>query len=89
MDVEKSDIDGAWYVTGFAPRKSEKDKQKEKIEVSISELQIYLANTDWYAVRYAETGVMIPEDIRERRQSSREEIDALRLELSALKDGAL
>lgn len=29
MDVEKSDIDGQWYVAGYAPMKSEEQKQKE------------------------------------------------------------
>ena len=29
MDVEQSDIDGQWYVAGYAPMKSEEQKQKE------------------------------------------------------------
>ena len=29
MDVEQSDIDGQWYVAGYAPMKSEAEKQKE------------------------------------------------------------
>lgn len=44
----------------------------------ISELESYLNSTDWYAVRYAETGVEIPADIKTARQAAREEISALR-----------
>jgi hypothetical protein len=50
-------------------------------ERRISELEAYLNTTDWYAVRYAETGVEIPEDIKTARQSAREEISALREQL--------
>ena len=32
MDVEQSDIDGQWYVAGYAPMKSEEQKQKEAVE---------------------------------------------------------
>ena len=44
----------------------------------ISELENYLNSTDWYAVRYAETGVEIPDDIKTARQAAREEISTLR-----------
>ena len=47
-------------------------------ERRISELETYLSSTDWYAVRYAETGVEIPEDIKTARQAAREEISTLR-----------
>ena len=47
-------------------------------ERRISELETYLNSTDWYAVRYAETGVEIPEDIKTARQAARDEISALR-----------
>lgn len=36
--------------------------------------QKYLANTDWYVTRNAETGVAIPEDVSARRAQAR--IDA-------------
>jgi len=36
--------------------------------------QQYLANTDWYVTRNAETGVAIPEDVSARRAQAR--IDA-------------
>lgn len=47
----------------------------------ISELENYLNSTDWYAVRYAETGVEIPDDIKTARQAARDEISTLREQL--------
>ncbi|MDD3001978.1 MAG: hypothetical protein PHF29_09515 [Candidatus Riflebacteria bacterium] len=47
-------------------------------ERRISELEYYLNSTDWYAVRYAETGIEIPNDIKTARQAARDEISALR-----------
>lgn len=37
MDVEQSDIDGNWYQAGYAPMKSEEQKQKEAIEAAYSD----------------------------------------------------
>lgn len=34
MDVEQSDIDGQWYQAGYAPMKSEEQKQREAIEAA-------------------------------------------------------
>ena len=52
--------------------------EKERNTFRITELQNYLNETDWYAVRYAETGVEIPNEIKAERQSAREEISKLR-----------
>ena len=49
----------------------------------VAELENYLNATDWYAVRYAETGTEIPEAIRAKRQAVREEISRLRDESEA------
>ena len=46
--------------------------------IRIAELQNYLNATDWYAVRFAETGVAVPEDVKAERQAAREEISRLR-----------
>lgn len=51
---------------------------EKPVEEQIEELQQYLNDTDWYAVRYAETGIEIPEEVRAERQQAREKIDALR-----------
>lgn len=34
----------------------------------------YLAETDWYVVRFAETGTPIPEDIRAAREAARDSV---------------
>lgn len=47
-------------------------------EERIRELQQYLNDTDWYAVRYAETGVEIPAEVKQKRAEAREEISRLR-----------
>lgn len=36
-----------------------------------AEARAYLASTDWYVVRFAETGEAIPDDILAERQSAR------------------
>lgn len=73
MDVEQA-YDGSWYVLGFAPEKPQAEINQERI----NELQAYLTSTDWYAVRMAETGVAIPDDVVTARASAREEISTLR-----------
>ena len=47
-------------------------------EIRITELQTLLYTTDWYVVRFAETGVEIPDEIKAERQAAREEISRLR-----------
>lgn len=47
---------------------------KEKLAI----LYAYLADTDWYAVRKADTGEDIPADITKARQEARDEISVLR-----------
>lgn len=39
-----------------------------------AEALAYLASTDWYVVRFSETGVAIPDDIKNLRESSRNAI---------------
>lgn len=72
-EVEKG-YDGNWYLEGFAPEKPQSVIDAERI----AELQNYLAETDWYAVRFAETGVEVPAEIKAERQEAREEISRLR-----------
>ncbi len=61
--------------------RNEEPTESEMIQKRIMELESYLSSTDWYAVRFAETGVEIPAEIRQQRQSAREEISKLREEL--------
>lgn len=66
--------DGFPYVKGYAPEKPQSAINAERI----TELQNRLNATDWYAVRFAETGVEIPDEIKAERQAAREEISRLR-----------
>ena len=54
------------------------ETEDERNAIRIAELQNYLDATDWYAVRFAETGVAVPEDVKAERQAAREEISRLR-----------
>lgn len=54
------------------------ENDKEWKDWKISEHQSYLSSTDWYAIRFADEGVAIPEDIKAKRQEAREEISRLR-----------
>lgn len=62
----------------IAPKPTELELRTERIV----ELLNYLTSTDWYAVRFAETGVEIPEDVKAERQAAREEISRLREEFA-------
>lgn len=39
-----------------------------------AEARQYLDSTDWYVMRFRETGVEIPEDIRVARQAARDRV---------------
>jgi len=54
-------------------RKAEADRQAE-----IATLSTYLASTDWYAARLAETGKAIPDEILTARQAARDRISELK-----------
>lgn len=58
-------VDGAWtYCVPEGPSQAEINE----------EARLYLASTDWYVVRFQETGVTIPEDISQARAEARESI---------------
>lgn len=46
-------------------------------EREIAEKLAYLASTDWYVVRFAETGVAIPAEVSAGRAAARARIDEL------------
>lgn len=62
----------------IAPKPTELELRTERIV----ELLNYLTSTDWYAVRFAEAGVEIPDEIKAKRQAAREEISRLREEFA-------
>lgn len=43
-------------------------------ELTNAQARKYLADTDWYVVRFMETGTEIPEEISQQRQDAREAI---------------
>lgn len=55
-----------------------KPTEEEQARQRISELELYLSQTDWYAIRFADTGEPIPEGIKQKRQDARDEISAIR-----------
>ena len=57
---------------------SEKDKETMELQAELDSLQEYLKSTDWYAIRYADTGDIIPDDVKAKRQKARERIDYIR-----------
>ncbi|HET8689326.1 MAG TPA: hypothetical protein VFM18_22175 [Methanosarcina sp.] len=47
----------------------------EEIQAQINQDSLsYLASTDWYVVRFSETGVAIPDAVKAKRQESRDAI---------------
>ena len=56
--------------------------EKEQAEMRIRHLEHFLESTDWYAIRFADEGTPIPEDIKQKRSSARLEISELREELN-------
>ena len=53
--------------------------QEEHLQSELDDLQEYLDSTDWYAIRYADTGETIPEAVKTQRQKARERISEIRL----------
>ena len=53
-------------------------KEEEIAKSKLFELIHYLNSTDWYAIRFAEEGIPIPTEVKEKRHQSRCEISKLR-----------
>ena len=68
------DYKGDFYLKGYAPAKPQEVIDSERI----AELEKYLYETNWYAIRYVETGKEIPAEIKTARQEARDEISRLR-----------
>ena len=49
----------------------------QPLEAEIENLKRDLAETDWYVVRFAETGKAIPEEVLAERQGKRQRINEL------------
>jgi hypothetical protein len=71
------DKDGKPILADPPPPSEEEQKQQR-----LNELLSYLEETDWYAIRFADTGEPIPEEIKKMRQDARDEISELKNQLS-------
>lgn len=58
--------------------RTQEEQEEEKKQERIFELERYLSSTDWYAVRFADTGEKLPAEIKTKRQQAREEISKLK-----------
>jgi hypothetical protein len=58
------------YIISEVPEPTE----AEKLQREIDELQHYLDETDWYVTRQSETGLGIPEEVKDKRQQARDRI---------------
>jgi len=56
----------------------------QPLEAEIENLRKDLALTDWYVVRYAETGKPIPEEVLAERQEKRQRINSIQDEIQSL-----
>lgn len=72
LEGKKAKLDDDGNLVFFTPPPTKEEQ--------IASLEKELADTDWYVVRHAETGVAIPADITSRRAE-------LRIQISQLKEG--
>jgi regulator of protease activity HflC (stomatin/prohibitin superfamily) len=56
--------------------------QEELREQAVTDAQSFLNKTDWYVVRWSETGVPVPPEITEKRAEMRTIISTLREEIN-------
>lgn len=68
-----SDKDGNPVLIAPPPPTPEEEKRQK-----ISEYEAYLSQTDWYIIRYADTGKIVPEEIKAKRAEAREQLSSLR-----------
>lgn len=47
---------------------------EELQQLKNAEARAYLASTDWYVTRFAETGEPVPDDVKAKRQAARESV---------------
>ena len=69
--------EGSEYVIKAIPEPLPPTAEELK-QARIRELQQYLSETDWYAIRESETGMDIPAEVKKARADARAEISSLR-----------
>lgn len=58
----------------------------QPLEARIENLKKDLLATDWYVVRYIETGKPVPEEVITERQEKRAEINLLQSQINIIKE---
>ena len=53
------------------PEFTEEELAKQELDKQISEAKQYLESTDWYIIRYADSGKEVPSDIKIKREEAR------------------
>ena len=71
-DITPDDV--AQYVTMWEANAPEAEAEPTAQEVINNDSLAYLKSTDWYAIRYAETGVAVPSDVTTARAAARSAI---------------
>ena len=80
VDEIPEDLDCYLVKNGKLYYQKDKKEKLKKIDVDDKLKQSliqYLKNTDWYAIRFIETGKAIPDDIAKERQTARDKLSAL------------
>ena len=70
--IEAADVAG--YITAWEANAPDAVAEPTAQEVTNNESMAYLESTDWYAIRYAETGVAVPSDVTTARAAARSAI---------------
>ena len=71
-DITPDDV--AQYVTMWEANAPEAEAEPTAQETINNDSLAYLKSTDWYVVRYAETGVAVPSDVTTARAAARSAI---------------
>tara|TARA_R110002072_G_scaffold29468_1_gene93126 strand:- start:17 stop:388 length:372 start_codon:yes stop_codon:yes gene_type:complete len=71
-DITPDDV--AQYVTMWEANAPEPTAEPTAQEIINNDSLAYLRSTDWYVVRYAETGVAVPSDVTTARAAARSAI---------------
>lgn len=77
-DYEIREVKDRLEAWGMTQEEQEEFEELQRKQQRIVELEEHLKSTDWYAIRFADIGEEIPEDIKKARQDARDEISRLR-----------
>ncbi len=74
LQAEQEVADGEAEIVPFDHVAAEAEQQRA---TQLAESHQYLASTDWYAIRQIDSGVTMPDEIRQERQACRDLIDTI------------